>query len=293
MSRVALLWHFLMVSSSLSWAVAASVNFLEMEYILQVTKSQREPFCNIWITGNWSDNEADLAYLTEAAERPVIIAEQEMIRHMSSGCLLMVAWFASIDQLGDYLEGQESDLGGGKYNSDHKFVWPAAQFIMVQNEDGVTSSLQTFRYLTHFIRRLDQFTVEVLTFCPGKRYSELNLSNTWHVQEGLLIPNLVSCPHVLSGRRQRVSIMGLLPYVKPGEHPHGSDIDLMRIISDKLRFTLEIKSETSYKNIFEAVSVLTKGSLASMVMPATNPVILIQGGEPHLPVRPWSGGGHL
>ncbi len=104
---------------------------------------------------------------------------------------------------------------------------------------------------THLVRRigLGSNAIEIKTVCPN---GQVRSGSIWRVEQ--LESHMSSkCPHPLIGTRQRVSILGSLPYVNPAGL-YGSDVDLMGIIADKLSFELDFKVERSFSNIIEGVA---------------------------------------
>ncbi len=194
-----------------------------------------------------------LEYLSESAERPIVSIGKEEVRYLSVGCLLLVTKFSSVEQLDQYLDAQKNSLLLGTYNSNNKFVHPAMQFILTENENNQTI-IPSYKvsYLTYMVERMTSSTVKTTTLCPEQLGRKARLHNLWNAYDRF-ISDVTSCPNILANTELRASVMGVLPFVKPGRNPYGSDIDILRIIANRLSFSLDVISEASYNGIIEAV----------------------------------------
>ncbi len=149
---------------SLCWALYTCHSFPEIDFLLDMGNDPAAIPCNIWILGNWSD-QYELEYLSESAEKPMISIGQEKVRYLSVGCLLLVAKFSSVEQLDQYFDDQKNSLLLGTYNSNNKFVHPAAQFILTQNTNSAIILLKSkTNFLTYMVIRLTASTVKKLHY---------------------------------------------------------------------------------------------------------------------------------
>ncbi len=203
------------------------------------------PPCSPWIRGGSGDIGPELISATHEKVEDGILNSDSLDGIM--GRIPCIPCFSLVSG------AKVKSLGGGVAQNKCNKV-PHVNFHILLS--GSPTSNKTVlphisRTTTHLIRSIGRQStaVEVNTLCPnvGSRFLAI-----WRVGESVFHLG-GNCPHPLFGTRQRVSIMGTLPYVYPAARV-GSDFDLLEIVAEKLGFEPDFKVERTIRKVVEGVA---------------------------------------